>query len=103
MPKPSSSSLVPLPTDRKIKIACCDDHVLFVKAIVGFIHEFSDYEVILETYSGEQLLKKLPLLKERPDILLLDICMPVMDGYQTAEQVHKQYPDIKIIALSMYT
>jgi len=85
----------------KINIGITDDHQLFLKSLGILIGTFPGCEVVTESLHGEELLRKLALLTTQPDILLVDVNMPVMDGPRTVEKVLKVYPAIKIAALSM--
>lgn len=84
----------------KTKIAIVDDHALVAKAFSGLIERFEDYEVIFEAQNGKDLIRLLAL-NHIPDMILLDINMPIMDGYETALWLKNNFPDIKVIALSM--
>lgn len=83
-----------------LKIAITDDHTLFRKSLGLLIRDFKDMEVVLEAGHGVELLEK---LKENNsvDILLLDLQMPVMDGFETAKKIKEHYPDIKILILTL--
>lgn len=83
----------------KMNIAIVDDHTMFRKGLVSLINLFPGYQVQLEAANGQDLLKQLQSAK-LPDILLLDIVMPEMDGYSTAKWIHLNYPEIRILALS---
>ncbi len=85
----------------KLTIGVVDDHTLFRKGLVGLINELKEgYQVIWEADNGEQCLIRLE--KESvPDILMMDITMPIMDGYQLAEIVRKKYPSLPILVVSM--
>ena len=82
-------------------IAIVDDHILIAKAIGGIIENFSQFNVLYECQNGQALIEKLNTPNSLPDIVLLDISMPVMDGFATAEWLTKNYPHIIIMALSM--
>lgn len=82
-------------------IAIVDDHILIAKAISGVIENFPNYKVLYEVEHGKALIEKFKLSKNIPDIVLLDITMPVMNGFETAEWIRKNYPDVLILALSM--
>lgn len=84
-----------------IQIALVDDHRLFRSGIASLISEFDGFQVLFEAGNGEELTSKLTP-KVKPDIILLDINMPVMDGAETARWLRKNYPDIHIIILSMF-
>jgi DNA-binding NarL/FixJ family response regulator len=86
---------------KPIKLALVDDHKLFRKGMVELLGDFDGYQVIIEANNGRELTE---LLKTDalPDIVLLDINMPEMDGYDTAEWLKKHFPSVKVLALSMY-
>jgi len=84
-----------------LQIVLVDDHRLFRSGITLLISKFPEYKVLFEAGNGEELIQKLtPKLK--PDIIILDINMPKKDGIATAEWLRVNYPDIKVIVLSMY-
>lgn len=80
-------------------IAVVDDHAMFRKGLVVLINLFPMYKVLFDAGNGKDFIAQLkpPHL---PDIVLLDINMPVMDGYATADWIRVNHPGIKIIALS---
>ncbi|MDR7208515.1 response regulator transcription factor [Flavobacterium piscis] len=85
----------------KKTIVIVDDHVLIAQALKGIIENFEDFQVLYECENGKDLQDKFQLKKPIPDIVLLDISMPVMDGFETAKWLKKLYPDILIMILSM--
>ncbi len=89
-------------TKRKITVAITDDHVLLRNALARLVNTFEDYMVTFEAGNGKEL--KTQILQHGiPDIVMLDINMPEMDGYETALWLNKTYPQIKILALSMFS
>ena len=84
----------------KAKIALADDHVLLRNGLANLLKEL-DYDVVFEAGNGSEFLDKLRT-GAVPDIVLMDINMPKMDGYDTTQWLKKNYPDIKVLALSMY-
>lgn len=82
-----------------LKIAITDDHTLFRKTLALLIRNFKDMEVVVEASNGVELLEKLETMPV--DILLLDLQMPVMNGFETAQKVKEKYPDIKILILTL--
>ena len=84
----------------KTTIAIVDDHQLVAKAFTGLVQKFSDYEVLYEAENGKELMHNFKL-KMIPDIVLLDINMPEMNGYDTALWLKNNYPEVKVLALSM--
>jgi DNA-binding NarL/FixJ family response regulator len=85
----------------KIKIGIVDDHQLFLKSLSTLVNTFESFEVVVEALNGKALLQKLQQINVKPDILLIDLNMPVMDGVQTATAVAEEQPQIKTVALSM--
>lgn len=82
------------------KVALVDDHQLIRNALAELITKFDEYEVIHQAGDGHEFLSQLAAY-ELPDIALIDINMPGMDGYETAKAVTEKYPDIKLMALSV--
>lgn len=85
----------------KINIGVVDDHQLFLKSLSSLLQSFPTFDVILEATNGESLLQKLQTISALPDVLLLDVNMPIMDGPASARIISARYPTIKLVALSM--
>jgi len=85
---------------RTIKVAIADDHALFRAGVRTSLSSKNDVELIAEADNGMQLLHL--LRHKEPDIILLDIQMPVMDGIQTLPEIRKVRPEAKVIILSMH-
>ena len=85
----------------KKNIGIVDDQVLFTKSLSALVNTFRGFTTIIDASNGAELLKKLELMHVLPDIILLDVNMPVMDGVDTAEKLSQQYPLIKLVALSI--
>ncbi len=85
---------------RKIQVAITDDHTLLRNALARLVNSFDGYSVLLEADNGKDLRNKL-MKNIIPDIVLLDVNMPDMDGFETTQWLRKNYPYIKILALSM--
>lgn len=83
------------------RIVIVDDHILIAKALSGIIENFKQFEVLYECENGKVLQEKLLLKKNIPDIVLLDISMPVMDGFETAQWLKETHPEVLVMALSM--
>lgn len=80
-------------------IAIVDDHAMFRKGLASLINIFPEYKVLFDASHGKDFIAQLRP-RHLPDIVLLDITMPEMDGYATAEWIRINYPEIKILALS---
>jgi DNA-binding NarL/FixJ family response regulator len=85
----------------KINIGIADDHQLFLKSLSLLVSGFTGFHIVAEAMNGREMLDKLAQLPALPDILLLDVNMPVMDGARATEAVLKLYPTVKVVALSM--
>ncbi|GAA4198193.1 response regulator transcription factor [Pedobacter jeongneungensis] len=85
----------------KKTIVVVDDHILIAKALQGIINNFAAFEVIYVCENGKDLIDKFESNCKIPDIILLDISMPIMDGFETVSWLKEHKPDIKVMALSM--
>jgi len=85
--------------DSIIKVAIADDHALFRTGVKTSLSSRKDIQMIAEAENGMQLMNLLKHIK--PDVILLDIHMPIMDGYTTLPEIKKLYPEMKVIMLSM--
>ena len=85
---------------QKISIAIVDDHTLFRQGIAYLLTESKEIEVIFDACNGEELQKRIAIYP-KPEVILMDITMPIMDGYETTKWVKANYPDVKVLALSM--
>lgn len=83
------------------KIVVVDDHLLIAKAISSIIEGFSGFEVLYEAENGKILMEKIKSRVNIPDIVLMDISMPIMNGFETTQWLTDNYPDIVVMALSV--
>jgi two-component system, NarL family, response regulator DegU len=88
-------------TTKKITIAVADDHALFRKGLVGLLEDFGFVEHVYEAANGLELIELLKIADPLPEIVLLDLRMPVMDGVEATEKIKELFPGIKIIILTM--
>lgn len=82
-------------------IAIADDHLLIAEALTDIIENFRQFRVIFTVENGKRLIEKLSQPKNVPDIVLLDINMPEMNGFETAAYLTEHFPNILILTLSM--
>lgn len=85
----------------KIPVGIVDDHQLFLKSLGLMLSGFPNYTVSVEALNGKELQQKMISAKILPKIMLIDVNMPVMNGIETAVWLRKNYPDIKLVALSV--
>lgn len=83
------------------KIAIVDDHVLVRNCLMSLINTFPDYSVIFQADNGQHFIDQL-IIKQVPDIVVLDIRMPVMDGFETLDWLRQNHPIIKTLVLTQF-
>src|SRR5437762_12400552 len=82
-------------------VVIADDHLLIAKALAVIIDTFKKFKVLYEVPDGKALIEQFKYKQRIPDIVLLDINMPEMDGFETAKWLTQHHPEILILALSM--
>ena len=87
-------------TSEIINVAIADDHKIFRKGVILSLRTYTNIRFILEAENGEELIKGIE--KERPDIVLMDLKMPVKDGIETTKYLNKHFPAIRILILTMF-
>jgi two-component system, NarL family, response regulator DegU len=85
---------------KKIKVIISDDHPLFLKGLKDTLAEEANFEVMDTASNGQQAFEKIGFLQ--PDVATLDLDMPILNGIEVAKLVIKNYPNVKIIILSMH-
>jgi two-component system, NarL family, response regulator LiaR len=86
--------------DQPIKILIVDDHGIVRKGLKAFLGEYDDFSVVGEASDGQKAIELLKSLK--PDVILLDLLMPGMDGIETTKRMIAIQPDQRIIVLTAY-
>lgn len=86
---------------KSTQIIIVDDHVLFSNALKTLIHSFDDFKVIGVFGNGKEVISYFEQGGKAPEIILMDIKMPIMDGIKTTAWLKKNRPDIKVLGLSM--
>ena len=84
--------------DNKIRIAIADDHAIFRRGIVSLLQNNEDFEVVLQASNGQELIDKLE--ETRPQVILMDLQMPVLDGIRATQQIKANFSHIKIIIIN---
>lgn len=85
-----------------IKIILADDEELFRKGIYFLLQREKNFEVIYEATNGSELIDYLKNSDSYPDIILMDLKMPMLNGVEATKIIHKEFPVVKIIALTSY-
>ncbi|MCZ6594924.1 MAG: response regulator transcription factor [Bacteroidetes bacterium] len=82
-------------------LAIVDDHLLFGSSLEKLIDTFDRFTVLFKARNGVELQEKLAVQRSMPEIILLDINMPVMNGFETIKWLTENHPEIKVLALSV--
>ena len=83
------------------KIILADDHTLLRDALANLINNFDEFTVIVQAADGSEVIKAIEN-GYNADIILMDLNMPKMDGYETAKWIGQYHPEVKIVILTMY-
>ncbi|MBK6937711.1 MAG: response regulator transcription factor [Chitinophagaceae bacterium] len=83
-----------------IKVAIADDHKIFRKGVILSLRLYSNIKFVLEANNGDELLDS--IAEAAPDVVLMDLRMPGKDGIEATKIISKQYPQIKVLVLTMY-
>jgi len=84
--------------DAVIRILIVDDHEMVRRGLLSFLHTFDDLQVIGEASSGTEAIEQ--CLRLQPDVIIMDLMMPDMDGFRATHEIRQRAPDVRIIALS---
>lgn len=82
-------------------IVIVDDHQIVSEAIAGLIDALPQYNVLYQVRNGRELVNRFASKQNIPDIVLLDIHMPIMNGFETAAWLQQQHPEVSFVALTM--
>lgn len=82
-------------------VVIVDDHSLFAQALANLVNTFDNFRVLYTVKNGDDFLQKLYVKENIPDIAVIDINMPVMNGIETTKRLTKDFSQVKILALSM--
>ena len=84
-----------------VRIMLADDHTIVRQGLARLLEEHQGFKVVGEAINGQDAIEKATRLK--PDVIIMDIAMPRMNGIEAAKHIRKQVPETKIIILSMYS
>jgi DNA-binding NarL/FixJ family response regulator len=85
-----------------IKIAIVDDNTDLIDSISMNLGLFAELDIILTATNGRNFCEKLVACKDKPQVVLMDIDMPVMNGIEATSLIHEMYPDIKVVILTVF-
>ena len=85
----------------KYSVVIVEDHILLSQALSGLVEGFSKFKVLYHCKNGKELLTRFKDPKNIPDIVLMDINMPIMNGIETTEWVTENHPNVNVMALSV--
>ncbi len=83
-----------------VKVAIADDHKIFRKGVILSLRQFNNIKFVQEAENGQELING--LAESNPDVILMDLKMPVKDGIESTKYINKHFPSIRIIILTMY-
>ena len=86
---------------RQLKVAIVDDHILFAKALKTLVSGFEDTYVVFVAKNGREFIEYLKSDNEQPDVVLLDVRMPIMNGLSTMAWIKDNCPSLNVIAITM--
>jgi NarL family two-component system response regulator LiaR len=89
-----------MPEPKKIRVMIVDDHAVVRSGLSAFLMVYPDFEMVGEAENGEEAITRAPLL--RPDVILMDLVMPGMDGVTITRSIRQRYPNIQIVVLTSY-
>ena len=87
-----------------VKVAIADDHKIFRKGVILSLRQYTNLKFVLEAENGEDLIQQVSAIDPEnfPEVILMDLKMPVKDGIETTKYINKHFPNIRIIILTMY-
>ncbi|WP_457615988.1 response regulator transcription factor [Lutibacter sp.] len=86
---------------KKINIIIVDDHLLFSQALESLISDIEEYNVIAVLNSGKEVVDYFSGNNKKPDVILMDIQMPIMNGIEATKWLKSNHPEVRVLALSM--
>lgn len=96
----SLESSLPAPGGRKVRIVVVDDSEVTLKTVSDFLHAHPEVRVVGLAADGQEAIEQAELL--RPDLVLMDVQMPVLNGLRATEELRKRFPHMPVVLMSMY-
>src|SRR5579859_6156380 len=87
-------------TQNPIQVVIVDDHAMLRKGLAVFLLSYSDLKLVGEAANGEEALAL--CAEKRPDVVLMDLMMPIMDGVTATRRIRRDHPEIQVIALTSF-
>jgi DNA-binding NarL/FixJ family response regulator len=84
----------------EIRVAIADDHKIFRKGVILSLRHYPNIKFVLEAENGEELLNN--IVEANPQVVLMDLRMPIKDGIETTKYISKHYPNISVLVLTMH-
>ncbi len=88
--------------DSLIRVAIADDHEMVLNGVKGIIQGFGGFSIDIVASDGKELYEKLLAAEELPDLVVMDISMPVWNGYDTLDAIRLKWPELKVLILTMH-
>lgn len=88
--------------NNQIKLVLADDELLFRQGLRAILSREKEFDVLFDATDGQDLMDQLRASEILPDVILTDLKMPELNGVEATKLIHKEFPDIKIIALTSY-
>jgi DNA-binding NarL/FixJ family response regulator len=85
----------------KIKILLVDDHAVVLRGLQFFLCTQQDFEIVGEAHNGKEAIERIE--QTRPDVILMDLVMPVMDGIEATAYVKRHFPEVKVLVLTSFS
>jgi DNA-binding NarL/FixJ family response regulator len=86
---------------KNFSVVVVDDHTLLSQAIGAMVNTFKKFTVLYTCKNGQELIEKFSLPEYIPDVVLMDINMPILNGIETTEWIRENYPEVNVMALSV--